>query len=103
VFAPTLAAVLRSAFGIETLEIRGLIRRRDRLGRPARFGTRDGHQTVRVSILIEMILRDETSRQSIAAVIRASGARGAMTESNPAAPEATHPNRADALGRDWAG
>jgi hypothetical protein len=55
---------------------------------------------------IEMILGDETSRQSIAAVIRASGesgARGAMIESNPAAPEATHPNRADALGRDWAG
>lgn len=43
------------------------------------------HQTVRVSTSsIEMILRDETSRQSIAAVIRDSGegdARGAMIES----------------------
>jgi hypothetical protein len=72
-----LAAVLRSAFGIETLEIRGLIRRRGSLGRPPRFGTEDGHQTVRVSILIEMILRDETWRQSIAAVIRGPGESGA--------------------------
>jgi hypothetical protein len=50
-------------------------------------------------------IRDETSRQSIAAVIRASGecgARGAMIESDLAALEATHRNRADALGRDWA-
>jgi hypothetical protein len=51
-------------------------------------------------------VRDETSRQSIAAVIRASGgaaARGAMIESNLAAREAAHRNRTDLLNRVWRG